>query len=507
MALFRGTGGSGDASTDTYASEVAVEATRASTKANEAAASATSAASSASDSNSSALLALSAQFQADLFKQQAETSETNAGSFATQAGNSAQTAVLAKIGADTAQSAAEVAKTAAETAETNAETAETNASASATTATTKAGEASTSATSASTSATSASTSATSATTSATAAQTAQTAAEAAQSAAETAKEAIDGLYLGTASSNPTVDGNGDAVTVGDWYFNTSDNTTRIYDGSTWNTINPDLVGDTTPQLGGNLASNGNDILFADNDKVIFGAGSDLEIYHDGTDSYVKENNSLGSLVIQGTNVLLKDALGNNLIQAISGNYVSLYHDNDSRFNTSATGVNVTGHITVSGEVDGRNVASDGFKLDSIEANADVTDATNVTAAGALMDSEVTNLAQVKAFDSIDYATAAQGAKADTAHGWGNHASAGYLTSFTETNDLSTAVTWANVPNVNITEGSVTQHQAALSVTESQISDLQSYLTGNQAITLSGAVTGSGTTSITTTLSTIDGGTY
>ena len=53
----------------------------------------------------------------------------------------------------------------------------------------------------------------------------------------------------------------------------------------------------------------------------------------------------------------------------------------------------------------------------------------------------------------------------------------YLTSFTETNDLSTAVTWANVPNTNITESSVTQHQAALSVTESQISDLQSYITG------------------------------
>jgi len=42
------------------------------------------------------------------------------------------------------------------------------------------------------------------------------------------------------------------------------------------------------------------------------------------------------------------------------------------------------------------------------------DSTSVTAAGALMDSEVTNLAQVKAFDSSDYATAAQGAKADSA---------------------------------------------------------------------------------------------
>ena len=63
---------------------------------------------------------------------------------------------------------------------------------------------------------------------------------------------------------------------------------------------------------------------------------------------------------------------------------------------------------------------------------------------------------------------------NTAFGWGDHAAAGYLTSFTETNDLTAAVTWANVPNANITEGSVTQHQAALSITESQISDLGTY---------------------------------
>jgi len=47
------------------------------------------------------------------------------------------------------------------------------------------------------------------------------------------------------------------------------------------------------------------------------------------------------------------------------------------------------------------------KLSNIEATADVTDTVNVTAAGALMDSEVTNLAQVKAFDSSDYLTTHQ----------------------------------------------------------------------------------------------------
>lgn len=58
--------------------------------------------------------------------------------------------------------------------------------------------------------------------------------------------------------------------------------------------------------------------------------------------------------------------------------------------------------------------ADETKLDGIEASADVTDTANVTAAGALMDSEVTNLADVKAFDTTDYATAAQGATADSA---------------------------------------------------------------------------------------------
>jgi len=58
--------------------------------------------------------------------------------------------------------------------------------------------------------------------------------------------------------------------------------------------------------------------------------------------------------------------------------------------------------------------ADHTKLNGIEASADVTDVTNVTAAGALMDSEVTNLAQVKSFDSSDYATAAQGTTADAA---------------------------------------------------------------------------------------------
>lgn len=59
-------------------------------------------------------------------------------------------------------------------------------------------------------------------------------------------------------------------------------------------------------------------------------------------------------------------------------------------------------------------SADALKLAGIEAGADVTDTANVTAAGALMDSEVENLAAVKSFDPSDYATATQGGKADSA---------------------------------------------------------------------------------------------
>ena len=85
---------------------------------------------------------------------------------------------------------------------------------------------------------------------------------------------------------------------------------------------------------------------------------------------------------------------------------------------------------------------------------------------------------------------------------------GYLTSFTETNDLSSAVTWANVPDANITQSSVTQHQAALSITESQISDLGSYITASSTDTLTNKTINSASNTITITESNIsDLGSY
>lgn len=98
--------------------------------------------------------------------------------------------------------------------------------------------------------------------------------------------------------------------------------------------------------------------------------------------------------------------------------------------------------------EGAFVNGDKTKLDGIEASADVTDATNVQAAGALMDSEVTNLAQVKAFDSSDYATSAQGGLADSATQPGDLGTAATLNVGTSANNVVQLNGSAQLPAVD-----------------------------------------------------------
>jgi hypothetical protein len=111
----------------------------------------------------------------------------------------------------------------------SATTSATNAAASATAAANSASAASTSETNAATSATTATTKAGEASTSATNAETAKTAAETAQAAAEAALDNFDDRFLGAKSSDPTVDNDGDALTDGALYFNTTDDVMKVYD--------------------------------------------------------------------------------------------------------------------------------------------------------------------------------------------------------------------------------------------------------------------------------------
>ncbi len=92
-----------------------------------------------------------------------------------------------------------------------------------------------------------------------------------------------------------------------------------------------------------------DINFGDNDKAIFGAGSDLQIYHDGSNSYISEGGT-GNLFLGATNLFLRSSTGETYIGAIQDGAVSLYHDNSVKLATTSTGVDVTGNIDFSGGI-------------------------------------------------------------------------------------------------------------------------------------------------------------
>src|SRR6056300_1536534 len=97
-----------------------------------------------------------------------------------------------------------------------------------------------------------------------------------------------------------------------------------------------------------------DINFGDSDKAIFGAGSDLQIYHDGGTSVIADVGT-GFLALRGDgNVTLQNAAGTeNKLVASSDGAVTIYYDNAAKLATTATGIDVTGTATMDGlTVDG-----------------------------------------------------------------------------------------------------------------------------------------------------------
>ena len=111
-----------------------------------------------------------------------------------------------------------------------------------------------------------------------------------------------------------------------------------------------VVTDTSPQLGGNLDANSKNILFGDtsgssNNRLKFGAGPDLEISHNGTDSIIQDAGT-GDLKIGGSIVrLTNSAINENMLVATENGAVELYHDNVKTAWTHASGFNIKGKTT------------------------------------------------------------------------------------------------------------------------------------------------------------------
>jgi len=122
---------------------------------------------------------------------------------------------------------------------------------------------------------------------------------------------------------------------------------KIYNGSAWQAAAIDSSGfveTTGDSMTGNLS-------FGDNDKAIFGAGSDLQIFHLSANnaSYIQEQNASASLNIDGTDVYIRSyPEGDNMIIAERDGAVTLHYDNASKLATTSTGVDITGTLTSDG---------------------------------------------------------------------------------------------------------------------------------------------------------------
>ena len=109
-----------------------------------------------------------------------------------------------------------------------------------------------------------------------------------------------------------------------------------------------ITGDT---MTGNLS-------MGDNVKAIFGSGSDLQIYHDGSNSFINDG-GIGSLKIRADQLRIESADGSETLAVFNQNSdVFLRHDNTTRLATSSSGVDITGVLTSDGLTVGDNSTSE-----------------------------------------------------------------------------------------------------------------------------------------------------
>ena len=297
----------------------------------------------------------------------------NLESYAEQASASADAAQASEDAAAVSASAASTSASQAASSASAAASSASDASSSATASASSASGAATSATNAATSASAAATSETNAAASAAAASTSETNAAASETAAASsassasasadaalaALDSFDDRYLGQKASDPTLDNDGNALVAGALYFNTTDDVMKVYEGSLWVAAYASLSGALLS------ANNLSDLANVAAARTNLGLGTAATTA--STDYATAAQGALADSALQSADIGVS-------VQAYNANTVidAAYVHTDNNYTTAEKS-----------------------KLAGIEAGADVTDTINVTAAGALMDSELTNITAVK----------------------------------------------------------------------------------------------------------------
>jgi len=151
-------------------------------------------------------------------------------------------------------------------------------------------------------------------------------------------------------------GTGSTV-AGELFYNTTDNKLQIATDANGTFVDVALDSSGDLAVTGDLSVTGagtftaeatfnGGIALGDNDIATFGAGDDLQIYHDGSNSYILDTGT-GSLNIRGTNLLLQAFNGETYINCTENGAVDLRYDNSVKLATTSGGVSITGDITIS----------------------------------------------------------------------------------------------------------------------------------------------------------------
>ena len=131
------------------------------------------------------------------------------------------------------------------------------------------------------------------------------------------------------------------------------------------------VSSTGVDVTGTVTADG--LTLGDNEKAKFGTGGDLEIYHDGSNSYVRDMGT-GNLIIttDGGEIRMTTNNANEFgLRVVQDDYVGLYHNNAAKLHTTSIGVDISGSVTADGltvDTSGDSNSSEGLVINTSGTN-------------------------------------------------------------------------------------------------------------------------------------------